>query len=166
MSREVRRVSENWDHPKRKGKYIPLYGDNFAQRLEDWELGNDNWENGFRENYGDGEKWVAKKGDEIENTFKEWNGPKPLKEDYMPDWSDAEKTHIQMYETTSEGTPISPVMDTPENLARWLVDNKASAFASETATYEQWLNTINRGFAFSMAIQCGVIQSGVKALSQ
>ena len=56
-------------------------------------------------------------------------------------------------------------MDTPENLARWLADNNASAFAGETATYDQWLSTINRGFAFSFAIQEGVIRSGVAALS-
>jgi len=44
-----------------------------------------------------------------------------------------------MYETCSEGTPISPVMETPEQLARWLVDNKASFFGTMTAPYDRWL---------------------------
>ena len=42
-----------------------------------------------------------------------------------------ERTHYQMYETCTEGTPISPVMETPENLARWLADNGASAFGGQ-----------------------------------
>jgi len=52
-----------------------------------------------------------------------------------------------MYETCTEGTPISPVMDSLETLARWLADNGASAFGEMTATYEQWLKIIggNKG---------------------
>jgi len=58
----------------------------------------------------------------------------------------------QMWENTSEGSPISPVFDTPEELARWLADNKASAFGDMTATYEQWLRTIESGGAIGAAI--------------
>ncbi|MCK5445108.1 MAG: hypothetical protein KAI73_05745, partial [Rhodospirillaceae bacterium] len=74
------------------------------------------------------------------------------------------RTHWQMYETTSEGTPISPPMETPELLARWLADNNASAFAKDTATYEQWLSTIKRGFAPSAIMGDGKLESGVAAL--
>lgn len=49
------------------------------------------------------------------------------------------ETHYQMYETCSEGCPISPVMETPEELAQWLVDNKASVFGHDTGSYEGWL---------------------------
>ena len=63
-------------------------------------------------------------------------------EAFTPDWPDSERTHWQMYEQTSEGTPISPVMESPEALARWLVDNNASACGPLTATYEQWMATI------------------------
>lgn len=66
---------------------------------------------------------------------------------YTPNWSEGECTHLQMYETTSEGTPISPVMETPEELAQWLVDNEDSAFGEETASYEAWLATIQRGWS-------------------
>jgi len=47
-----------------------------------------------------------------------------------------------MYETCTEGTPISPAFATPEELARWLADNEASAFGGMTASYEGWLRTI------------------------
>ena len=48
-------------------------------------------------------------------------------EAFTPDWPDSERTHWQMYEQTSEGTPISPVMESPEALARWLVDNNLAS---------------------------------------
>ena len=70
----------------------------------------------------------------------------------------------QMYEDTSEGTPISPVMASPEELARWLVDNNASTFARETGTYEGWLRVAKGGWACSAIITDGVMQSGVEAL--
>jgi hypothetical protein len=57
--------------------------------------------------------------------------------DYMPEWDEEEKTHIMMY--TSSGTSISPAFETPEELARWLTDTNASAYALSTNTYEQWL---------------------------
>jgi hypothetical protein len=74
-------------------------------------------------------------GREIRFVSEQWvhpvdkdNEPKPLMEDEMPQWAEEEKTHIMMYETCSEGTPISPAFKRgeKEKLARWLVDNKAS----------------------------------------
>lgn len=48
----------------------------------------------------------------------------------------------QMYETISEGTPISPPMELPEQLARWLADNNIKASGALAYTYEQWLAMI------------------------
>jgi hypothetical protein len=39
-------------------------------------------------------------------------------------WTDAEATHYQVYETVSEGTPITPPMPSKEALAEWLSTNK------------------------------------------
>lgn len=88
----------------------------------------------------------------------------------MPDWPDDAATHYMMYEDTTEGTPISPAFATPEELARWLTDNNASAFARQTATYEGWLRVAKGGFAPSMVMTIpedgspGTMQSGVDAL--
>jgi hypothetical protein len=73
----------------------------------------------------------------------------------MPDWPAEKRTHYQMYETCTEGTPISPVMETPEALAQWLVDNEASSFANMTATYEQWLTVCKGQSSVSAAINMG-----------
>jgi len=48
----------------------------------------------------------------------------------------------QLWETTSEGSPMSPVFSTPEELAEWLEFNKASSFGSMTCSYDQWLDFI------------------------
>lgn len=166
MGREVRRVPANWEHPKNaRGHYIPLFGGSFRKELAEWEEGARQWEKGL---VTDGEGgWEPKPPDTKSSTYKGWDGPKPEEKDYMPDWTDAERTHYQMYETCTEGTPISPVMDTPENLARWLVDNKASAFADMEASYEHWLAMIKAGWAPSMMCspKTGVI-SGVEVMGK
>ena len=91
---------------------------------------------------------------------------KEIKKHGCPDW----KVHPpsgegwQMWETVTEGSPMSPVCKSPEELARWLADNKASACGYEGATYDEWLNTIKAGWAPSMVLtpEKGLM-SGVKA---
>ena len=56
----------------------------------------------------------------------------------MPTWSAEEQTHFQMYENTSEGTPLSPVMESCEALARWLADHRTSIWGRSPGTYEEW----------------------------
>lgn len=161
MGREVRRVSKDWKHPKeRGGKYRPLFGESFSKALSDWVFQKDKWEEGFRDDWSGG--WKPRADEEPNWSFEEWYGEKPSQYDYMPDWSDEERTHLQMYETCSEGTPISPVMETPEELAKWLTDNKASAFALMTATYEEWLSCCKKGWVPSAVCENGELKSGVR----
>jgi hypothetical protein len=98
--------------------------------------------------------------------FTEYHGPRPSPDDYMPNWPAEQRTHLMMYESTSGGTPISPAFETPEELARWLVDTGASSFADSTATYEQWLGIANGGWAPSMVIEGGRMMSGVEAFGE
>lgn len=135
MGREVRRVPASWIHPKdASGNYIPMYERNPYNASEIEEGLADGWLDATKPNYG---------------------------MDVMPDWPESERTHYQMYEDTTEGTPISPVMESPEALARWLADNNASAFAGMTASYEAWL-TVCRGAGAPSAIMVGgVLRPGV-----
>jgi hypothetical protein len=169
VGREVRRVPANWKHPTDEaGELIPLHGYNFTDTLNEWLEGSRHWERGLIRDYSrglDGRDWKPK-GDVKSETFEEWHGQKPEAKDYMPEWLPSEATHIQMYETCTEGTPISPVMETPEELARWLADNGASAFGSSTASYEAWLSTIKRGWAPAGIIRPSTgITSGVEGLA-
>jgi hypothetical protein len=157
MGREVRRVPKDWQHPKNaRGSFIPLFEGDFARAAAEWDEGAAQWAKGLTPDYAAGETC----------SYEEWNGKRPDPAGYMPAWTDAERTHLMMYEDTSEGTPISPAFETAEELARWLADNGASAFAGMTATYEQWLNTIRRGSAVSAVVTGdGQLKSGVAALS-
>lgn len=167
MGREVRRVPGTWEHPKDgSGGYIPLLGRTFSEDLLHWEEGARQWERGLVR-YLPHEGWKQKPVDVKSRTYEEWAGPRPEAKDYMPEWPESERTHFQMYEVTTEGTPISPVLDRPEALARWLTDNGASAFGPLTATYEQWLGMIRQGWAPSaMAEEGKGLRSGVDVVSE
>jgi hypothetical protein len=111
-------------------------------------------------------------GREVRYVPPDWQHPikegryKPLRQLDMPHWKNGEATHIQMYETTSEGTPISPVMDTPEHLARWLVDNEISAYAGQTASYEAWLVVAQGRTIISGVVTSKGVISGAEAAHQ
>ena len=143
MSREVRRVPASWEHPKNEqGHYVPHH-EHFPYNQEEIEEGlRDGWLDNNPPNYGC---------------------------DVMPQWLEPERTHYQMYESVTEGTPISPVMESPEALARWLADNKASAGPYATATYDQWLAMINTGSSIGSFVwnrATGETMSGVEAVSR
>lgn len=139
MSREVRRVPADWVHPKEHGRFKPL--------LDYYQTAHDDFMDTVRS--------------EGLQAAIDYYGCAPDINDYMPDWPDEERTHLMMYESTSEGTPLSPAFATPEELARWLADNNASAFGSMTASYEQWLATCRQGWAISAVMVDGVMTSGV-----
>jgi hypothetical protein len=165
MGREVRMVPRGWQHPKNDdGKFIPLLDGNFAQADADWNEGYAAWQRGEVENYSPGgPKWKPKEQSALDcASYTEWNGERPSPDDYMPTFPEGTATMLMMYEDTSEGTPISPAFETPEELARWLADTGASAFGGMTATYEQWLATCRRGGSIGMVMQGGRMMSGVE----
>jgi hypothetical protein len=53
-------------------------------------------------------------------------------------------THWQMYEEVTEGTPISPVCASPEELARWMADHDANGRGGTLLSYSDWLALIRR----------------------
>lgn len=172
MGREVRRVPADWQHPKAwnsyrgEDTYIPLYEGDFGGGYEalaaEWDEGRAKWQEGLCRSYGEGERWVPIDEEDRAMRYTDYSGARPSPDDYMPNWPEEQRTHYMMYEDTSEGTPISPAFATPEELARWLADNGASAFGGQTASYEAWLNIARGGFAPSCAIVNGEMMSGVE----
>jgi hypothetical protein len=157
VSREVRRVLGVWQHPLNEyGNYRPLFEPHapFEEMLTEWQRNAELWANGAHPDQLDSEF-------STDCTYEEWEGGPPEEQQYMPWWPEEERTHYQMYETTSEGTPISPVLATPEELAQWLVDHGASAFADQGATYEEWLHTIQHGSGGSCVLVGGQLISSV-----
>jgi hypothetical protein len=156
MGREVRRVTANWQHPKQAdGRYQPMFDRTFAGAARAWLDEAIAWDNGIHEDLIRDPSLKAKYP-----FWWQWSGGPPDAAYYRPEWSE-EPTHFQMYEDTSEGTPISPVMETPELLARWLADTGASAFGDMTATYEQWLSVCRGRWSPSAVVRDGEMVSGV-----
>lgn len=162
MGRELRMVPKDWKHPKKAGRYVPLHEGPFEQEAARYAEEEAEWKRGFRRDYGTG---ARKPLDDLERTwtYEDYAGEPPKREDYMPSWRPEERTHFQMYETCTEGTPISPPMPDAESLATWLADNGASAFGDLTASREAWLATIKRGSAVGAVLDSGGWKSGVEA---
>ena len=74
----------------------------------------------------------------------------------------------QLWETTSEGSPITPVFATPEDLARHCADDGVSSFGSCTQDYDTWLAfAMGPGWAPSAIVTEGEgLRSGVEALTE
>lgn len=71
----------------------------------------------------------------------------------------------QLWETVSEGSPISPAMESPEALARWLSEQRGGWFRNGT-DYETWLRFLRGpGWAPSMVVENGVVKDGVNAVA-
>lgn len=70
----------------------------------------------------------------------------------------------QLWETVSEGSPITPVFSKPEDLAHWLVANDDS-ITSDT-TFDGWMRFIlGDGWAPSMIGDANGLRSGVSAIA-
>jgi hypothetical protein len=124
MGREVRRVPPNWQHPQdEKGYYRPMK-DKTAQKA--WE----NWMEEFMKWLtGEHDKTIAKYGEneypknEPYRAFCGWNGMPPDPAYYRPEWDESTATWFQVYETVTEGTPVTPPFATQAELVDYLVAN-------------------------------------------
>ena len=137
MGREIRRVIPNWEHPLRdcphspwrggcdearknaaEGKglkcFHPLYDEDFESAASEWKANFLKWEAGERESYFDAAKYPP------DYQYWEWNGGPPDREYYRPKWTDEEATWYQVYQTVSEGSPITPPFATKEELVDYL----------------------------------------------
>lgn len=174
MGREVRMVPPGWHHPARvvhdcgdghSTQFVPLLSGSYERDAARWDEERKQWDAGYARGYGDEGEWRPLADDEHALSFEDWSGARPDAADYMPVFAPGTATHYMMYETVSEGTPISPAFATPEELARWLADNGASAFGSETASYKGWLRVARGGYAPSMIVGPGGPVSGVDGLA-
>lgn len=99
---------------------------------------------------GHGEVWPS---EELKQQSETWEREEPpVGEGY------------QMWETVSEGSPISPVFATAQGLARWLAENREGV--DKDTTFEQWMTFMEGpGWAPSFIGQGNKLVSGVVAAS-
>ncbi len=116
MGREIRRVPPNWKHPRKQdGSYQPLYDEDFDTKAKEWKTEFLAWEMGSHPDLQN----KPERKEEME--FWEWHGDPPDRDYYRPKWL-IDPTWCQVYETVSEGTPVTPPFATKEELIAYLVE--------------------------------------------
>jgi len=125
MGREVLRVPADWEHPRyteetaprpdRVGDYRPIHMNrDFDSEADEWERDLNLWRSGED----------PKRAEHKDQRFWEWHGAPPDRDYYRSRaWTDDEATHFQVYETVSEGTPVTPHFATEAELVDYLVAN-------------------------------------------
>lgn len=119
--REVRRVPAEWRHPRDQ------QGRLIPLRAGDFAAALAEWEDGGAV------------------------GARPLPEQFMPTWPPAACTHLQLYETNSAGTPLSPPLPSARDLARWLASRVGMVGPGLAATEREWLAMIAAGSAITFS---------------
>ncbi len=146
MGRELRKVPANWEHPKKDdGRYHPMYDEFYGDALNKWLEEHTKWLDGTHEDLKD-----KPERKEQYPFYAMWGGNPPDVEYYQTKkYLPEELTHIQLYESTSEGTPKSPVFraDQFEELCEYAAKN-VSTFTDCMATKEQWMKMLGDGFVY------------------
>ncbi len=150
MGREIRMVIPNWEHPKKEdGRYEPLYDKGFDSAFWEWAREYELWKKGKHPQQEDYPYW-------------EYAGGPPDPECCRPDWTEKDATWVQMYETVSEGTPVTPPFATKDELVNYLVehgdfwDQKRGHGGWDRANAEKFVAC---GYALSMMIYNGKIST-------
>ena len=137
MGIEIRRVPPGWIHPEDdNGNYIPMYDEDYESAGLRWIDQLMAWERG---EHPDREK-AAEAGCRF---YWDYIAPPPDERICRPKF-EAEPTCYQLYENSSEGTPISPVFTSEEELQQYLRDRGHSEKAVRMF--------IEKGFAPSMYV--------------
>ena len=180
MGREIRMVPANWEHPKRTTfdfrlhreveNYRPMRDECFRVAMREWIAEWDKWERGERPEYC---------SDEYKDTaFWEYHGGPPDPEYYRPEWKPEDQTWFQLYETVSEGCPVTPPFATKQELADYLVangdfwDQKRREEGCSIMPRAPWPReqaesfVFGEGFAPSIVIANGKVMSGVEFVTQ
>lgn len=149
MGREIRRVPPNWEHPKeQKGQYEygrfvvkevykPLFDRSFNESAREWLDEMELWLKGEHSMQLDPD-YHAKDYPKTIRGYTEYSGAFPDIDYYRPEWDEAECTAYQIYETVSEGTPVSPVFQTEQEIIDWLVEQGHSLNSATQFVNYKW----------------------------
>jgi len=174
MGREIRRVPLDWKHPQqdpcphapacRAGCYQPLRDQDYDTAARVWLQGLQDWEADK-----DGERSRERSRVMGVRYFWDWDGMPPDKTYYRPAWTPEQATAYQMYETESEGTPVTPVFATKAELVDYLVthgdfwDQERGDGGWSRANAERF---VERGHALSMTVEVTAAGSSTIRMSR
>lgn len=150
MGRELRRVPPNWKHPKtvkwtlrgREEVYVPLINRSYREAVEEWIAGRALWTQG-------------KHPDQKDRAYEDWAGDAPQRSAYLPEWPEGSATWYQVYETVSDGTPVTPPFAKRMELVEYLVkhgdfwDQQRRKEGCTEMTCNPWVREEAVAFVFS-----------------
>jgi hypothetical protein len=123
MGREIRRVPMGWKPPKKmytrlhgqQEEFQPQHDRSFLEEAREWMDEAKAWDAGTHED--------AAENKAAHPFYWQWAGDPPDPQYYRPDWASLglEPTGYAVYETVSEGTPVTPTFATKEELIDHLV---------------------------------------------
>ena len=120
MGREIRKVPKNWEHPKDENGHLkPVHDEEFDIVAKKWIEEFIAWENGTHPN---------KKSHDC--FYWEYTDNPPEREYYRQKFSE-EANCFQIYETVTEGTPVSPIFETKDEMRIWLIYKGYSEHAAQ-----------------------------------
>jgi len=125
-------VPANWQHPKDgDGGYIAQFYEDYDTAAKEWIMEFTAWQGGVYKGKPVKPDWPK--------YFWDWDGMPPDKDSYRRAWlPDETPDHFQIYETVSEGTPVSPVFASRDELAAWLVTQGHSVKAAKAFANDGW----------------------------
>lgn len=167
MGREIRMVPPNHEHPrydhyntfsgKTENRYQPKFERNYSEVCAEYVKS-------FKEFY---EKSLnLKKNCE----FWEYEGNPPTREYYIS-YDKKDATWFQLYETVSEGTPVSPPFETKQELADYLAvngdfwDQKRRKEGNSVMNCQPWGKENAEKFVFGSGYMPSMIITGGKIIS-
>ena len=149
MGREIRRVPPNWEHPKNdKGDYQPMFDQTYKEAADEWVRNLMLWEAG---EHPDRKEASCR-------YYWDWEDMPPDQEYYLPETSE-EKTWYQVYETVSEGTPVTLPFRTKKEIVEALVHGDFWGYKWDRKSAEYF---VEKEWAPSMIIKAS--SSGTEAL--
>ena len=156
MGREVRRVPPNWKHPRYDEG--PNTGEFKSCNDEDYETASKRWEADFA-SFMRGEHKACEYGS-IRH-FWEWESP-PDEETCRPAFTEP-ATWFQVYQTVSEGSPVTPPFATEEALIDWLVEQGESHGTKYEKKYTRAAASafVKAGSAPSMVVSSHGVLTGI-----
>jgi len=127
MGREIRMVPPNWQHPKytdyqvqyayQRDAYHPMYNEDYDHAAAEWLQACIEWANGTHPDLAEHPEYKAESP-----YYWDYGCTPPDKAYYRERWNE-EATWYQVYETVSEGTPVTPPFATKEELVDYLVEH-------------------------------------------
>lgn len=113
--------------------------------------------------------WRYKVSRPLRETFSDWHGERPNPRRHRPAWRDRDRTHFQLYETVSEGAPLTPPMPNTDMLVHWCASQSDEVWVgTSNMTREDWERFFARGGYAPSGIYSADrgYRSGIEAMSE